>query len=61
MQMATITKQTANKLIRSGAARLTDCNGVALGTTTDERGHVYQIVERLDLQRVDHYRVEVAS
>lgn len=46
----TITQTYAAKLIKAGKATLTT-------TVTDDRGHVYQVLDRHDLQRVDHYRV----
>ena len=45
-----ITKSYANRLLREGKALETT-------TVTDEKGHTFQAIDRLDKQRVDHYRV----
>lgn len=45
-----ITKSYAKKLAKAGKATIEDC------TVTDDRGHIWQIVTRHDVQRVDHYR-----
>lgn len=47
----TITKKYALQLIREGKATL----GPVL--TPDDHGHVYQAIDRHDVQRVDHFRV----
>jgi hypothetical protein len=47
----TISKKYALSLVKSGKATL----GPVL--VADERGHVYQAIDRHDLQRVDHFRV----
>ena len=47
----TISKRYALSLIKSGKATM----GPVL--VPDERGHIYQAIDRHDVQRVDHYRV----
>ena len=46
----TITKRYAERLIREGKA-------VKTTTVSEDNGHRYQAIDRLDLQRVDHYRI----
>ena len=47
----TITKSYAERLIRQGKA-------VKTTTITEENGHQFQAIDRLDMQRVDHYRIK---
>ena len=47
-----ITKAYAKLLIKSGRATATD------GDTCTDNGKRYQIVTRLDVQRVDHYEID---
>jgi hypothetical protein len=47
----TITKHYAERLIRHGKA-------VKTTTITEDNGHQYQAIDRLDMQRVDHYRIK---
>jgi len=50
-----ITKRYAQRLVREGKARLGG-QTVRNGTWRDRyMGQVYRILDRLDLQRVDHY------
>ncbi len=44
-----ITKKYAQKLIRQGKAR------IATTLKPDEHGVIYVAVDRLDIQRTDHY------
>ena len=48
--MSIIKRQTATKAIKSGSAR-------KIGTCVSD-GWRWQIVERTDMQRTDHYRIE---
>ena len=47
----TITKSHAERLIRQGKA-------VKTTTITEDSGHRYQAIDRIDMQRVDHYRIQ---
>jgi hypothetical protein len=47
-----ITKAHAQRLIKAGKAR------TIAGDIATHDGKRYQIVDRLDLQRVDHYEVD---
>jgi hypothetical protein len=47
-----ISKAYAQKLIKNGQATATE------GDTCTDNGRQYQIVTRLDVQRVDHYEIE---
>ena len=51
-----ISKKYAQKLVREGKARIVGRTTTA--TTWDDRayGDIYRVVNRLDIQRVDHYR-----
>jgi hypothetical protein len=57
-----ITKKYAQKLIRQGKARtiplLDHCVGRIVSGTCIDNGVEYVIVERLDIQRVDHYPID---
>ena len=46
-----ISKKYADRLIRKGKA-------VETALVTTENGDTYQAIDRLDRQRVDHYRVD---
>lgn len=48
-----ISTSTAKKLVKAGRATI-EAEGIL---APDERGHVYQVVTRHDLQRVDHIKL----
>jgi hypothetical protein len=47
-----ISKAYAKRLIKAGKAR------AVKGDTCTDNGRQYQIVTRLDVQRVDHYEID---
>lgn len=46
-----ITKRTARKHIKAK-------NAAVIGTVREDNGQLYAIVDRYDLQRVDHYPID---